>query len=80
MKSIFDDISKQIIDFSFKEFKKKKNREKIEYVINNITNYAFRSIKPYLYTIMILLITLFLINCAQFYYYIKLKHVLQYSN
>jgi len=80
MKSLFNDISEQIIDFSFKEFKKKKNQGKIEYIINNITNFAMTSIKPYLYTIIILLVTMFFINCAQFYYYMKIKHVLQYSN
>lgn len=80
MKSLLDDISSQVIDFSFKLFKKKKNQDKIKYIIANITNYAFHSIKPYLYTIIILLVTMFFINCAQFYYYMKIKHVLQYSN
>jgi|UniRef100_A0A6C0DWM9 hypothetical protein len=80
MKSLLDDISSQVIDFSFKLFKKKKNQDKIKYIIANITNYAFQSIKPYLYTIIILLVTMFFINCAQFYYYMKIKHVLQYSN
>ena len=80
MKSLLDDISSQVIDFSFKLFKKKKNQDKIKYIISNITNYAFHSIKPYLYTIIILLVTMFFINCAQFYYYMKIKHVLQYSN
>lgn len=80
MKSLLDDISSQVIDFSFKLFKKKKNQDKIKYIIASITNYGFQSIKPYLYTIIILLVTMFFINCAQFYYYMKIKHVLQYSN
>ena len=71
MKSVFDDISTQIIEYSFSEFTKKKNQKKIESIVNKISFYAFRNIKPYLYTIITLLIVIFIINCLQFYYYLS---------
>ena len=46
--------------------------KQINKIINHITTIAFDYIKPYLYTIMAILITLFIMNCLQFYYYIKL--------
>jgi hypothetical protein len=72
MKSLFSDLTKETINIVFKECEKEKNKSRIEYFINNISKIAFTNIKPYLYTIMAILILMFTMNCFQFYYYIKL--------
>jgi hypothetical protein len=72
MKSIIGDLTTETISFIFRECEKDKNKRRLTNIINHIINIAFENIKPYLYTIMAILILLFLMNCFQFYYYIKL--------
>jgi hypothetical protein len=72
MKSIISDLTSETIGIIFKECEKDKNKKRLEVIMNNIINIAFENLKPYLYTIMGLLTILFLINCFQFYYYVKL--------
>lgn len=72
MKSILGDLTRETIDLVFKECDKEKNKKHINFLINNIIIIAFKHLQPYLYTIMGILILLFLMNCFQFYYYIKL--------
>jgi hypothetical protein len=70
--SIVGDLTSETISIIYKECERPKNKRRLSYIINNITNMAFRNIQPYLYTIMAILIILFLMNCFQFYYYIKI--------
>jgi uncharacterized membrane protein len=70
--SLFSGITKEIIDYIYKESHKRKNKVKLKYIINTFTEIAFKDVKPYLYTILIILILMFLTNCWTFYYYIKL--------
>lgn len=70
--SIVGDITRECIDFIYTQIKRKKNKQKIKYIIENITNIVFENIQPYLYTILSVLIIMFLMNLFQFYYYIKL--------
>lgn len=72
MKSIIGDLTKETINLVYKECEKDKNKKILSNIINNITRIAFKNIQPYLYTIMGILILLFLMNCFQFYYYIQL--------
>jgi hypothetical protein len=72
MKSVLGDLTSETIGIIFKECEKEKNKRRIETIINNIINIALDNIKPYLYTIMAILILMFLINFVQFYYYVKL--------
>jgi hypothetical protein len=72
MNSIIGDLTSDTISIIFKECEKNKNKKRIQYIINNILDVAFGNIKPYLYTIMGILILLFLMNLFQFYYYIRL--------
>jgi hypothetical protein len=72
MKSIIGDLTTETISLIFRECEKDKNKRRLSNIINNIINIAFENIKPYLYTIMAILVLLFVMNCFQFYYYIKL--------
>ena len=71
MKSLVDDLCDQVVEYSFIEIQKKKNKEKIKFIVDTITSYALKAIRPYLYTIMILLIVMFFINAVHFYYYLR---------
>lgn len=70
--SLFGDITSEIIDYIYKQSCKNKNKAKLKYIIDTCTEIAFKDVKPYLYTILIILILMFLTNCWTFYYYIKL--------
>ena len=56
MKSVIGDLTSETIGIIFKECEKGKNKRRIETITNNIINIAFDNIKPYLYTIMAILI------------------------
>ena len=78
--SIVGDLTRETIDFIYTQTRRKRNKKKIQYIINYLTTLLFGSIQPYLYTILSVLILLFVINFFQFYYYIKLflksnKHI-----
>ena len=70
--SIFSDLTRETIDYIYCQTKRKKNKHKIEFIKNYITNMLFADIQPYLYTILGILILGFVLNCFQFYYYIRL--------
>ena len=65
-------LTSEIIDFIYSQTKKKNNKKKIKYIIDILTKLLFHDIQPYLYTILAMLFIMFIINCFQFYYYIKL--------
>jgi hypothetical protein len=54
-----------------KELQDEVKFKKVKHIIINITNILFEHIKPYFYTIMSILIIMFLMNCFQFYYFIR---------
>ena len=69
---LLGDITNEIIDFIYTQIKSHKNKKKIKHITNTVMDLVFIDIKPYLYTIVTILVILFLINCFNFYYYIKL--------
>jgi len=69
--SIAEDLTNETINFIYMQIKRKKNKQKIKYVINYITNLLLDEIKPYLLTTLAVLILMFIMNISQFYYYIK---------
>jgi len=69
--SILGDITKEIINFAYKHTRKNKNKRKIKYIIDVLTNLLFEDIKPYAITILGILILMFVMNCFQFYWYMK---------
>ena len=66
------DVTNELINFIYKECNKKKNKKKLKNIIDSIIDLIFTDLKPYLYTILSILILMFLVNCANFYYYIKM--------
>jgi hypothetical protein len=72
MDSIFGDVTKQALSLLYKETRSKKNQKKITYVIDTLVSIAIQRIQPYLYAIMAVLVIIFLMNCFQFFYYVKL--------
>lgn len=70
--SLVGDLTTEIIDFVYSQTRKKNNKKKIKYIIDTLTKLLFGDIKPYLYTILAMLFIMFIINCFQFYYYIRL--------
>lgn len=71
--SLVGDLTREIIDFIYSQTKKNNNKKKIKYIIDTLTKLLFHDIQPYLYTILAMLFIMFIINCFQFYYYIKLN-------
>lgn len=67
-----NDILKNIINIIYTEIRKKKNKKKIDFILKKLEDSVMNRIKPYIYTIFGILIILFLVNCFQFFYYIKL--------
>lgn len=55
---------------AMKELSKKKNKKVIKSLTNRIISYIFQHIGVYLYTIIAVLILLFVLNLVQFFFYI----------
>jgi hypothetical protein len=70
--SLVADLTRETIDFIYSQTRRKKNKQKIQYIMNYLTNLIFADLQPYLYTILAVLILMFLINLFQFYYYVRL--------
>ena len=70
--ALIGDITNECIDFIYHQTQKTKNKKKLKNIMNIILDVLFSDIKPYLYTILGILVLIFLINFVQFYYYIKM--------
>lgn len=70
--SMFGDVTKELIDYLYIQLKKKNNKRKLKIIIDTLTDLVFNDIKPYLYTILSILILMFIMNLVQFYYYVKI--------
>lgn len=70
--SMFGDLTKELIDYLYIQLKKKNNKRKLKTIIDTLTDLMFNDIKPYLYTILSILILMFIMNLVQFYYYVKI--------
>lgn len=72
MASILGDLTSDLINIVYKESKKKNNIKKLHHIIDLVIDYSYSKIQPFLYTIIGVLIIMFIMNCLQFYYYIKM--------
>lgn len=69
--SLLGDVTNEIIDYIYLQSRKKNNKKKLKYILDTLTTIAFGDVKPFLYTILAILILMFIMNCFNFYYYIK---------
>jgi hypothetical protein len=72
MNSVLGSLTNETLSFLYKETRRKKNQKRISFVINTLIDIAIKRIQPYMYAIMAVLVVLFLMNCFQFLYYIRL--------
>jgi hypothetical protein len=73
MTSILGDITSECITMVYTLIKKNKNKKKIKFILDTMINLLFDDLKPFLYTIMGILILIFIMNCTQFIYYIAVS-------
>jgi hypothetical protein len=71
MNSIIGDVTRETLSLMYKEARKTKNQQKIKVIFDIVGNIAMKRIQPYFYAIMAILVLLFLMNCFQFFYYIR---------
>jgi hypothetical protein len=68
---IISDLTNEIIQYISTIIYRPTNTKKIKQVFSYLTKCLLEHIYVYLYTIMALLIIIFIMNCSQFYYIIK---------
>jgi hypothetical protein len=74
MDALICDAANETIKLLYQQAKRKKNKKRIDYLIQALVGSAISRIQPYMYAIMGVLVILFLMNCFQFYYYIKMAN------
>ena len=79
MTSIVGKMTSEIIDLVYRQTRKNKNKKKIKYIVDILTNFLFEDIKPYTITILGILILMFVMNCFQFYWYMKAVKITQFT-
>lgn len=72
MESLVGNLTFEIIDLIHCEYTKDENKKKVENIVNDLLYIILDKIQPYFITIVVILSLMFLMNTAQFYYYIKL--------
>jgi hypothetical protein len=69
--TLVSDLTGEVLRYAYKEFNRPNNRKRLAFMIETVTNMAIGRIQPYMYAIMAILVIMFLLNCFQFYYYLK---------
>lgn len=64
------DIFRELLGYGYHEFKKQRNRKKIRYFIDKLSIYIFDHFKIHFYTIIGVLVLMFIMNCIQFVFYV----------
>lgn len=68
-------ISKATKDFFYyinKELEKEKNKKNIASITSYFSKIILERFSPYFYTLLCILLIMFVMNCVQFYYYLKI--------
>lgn len=76
MNDILDLVTDETISIIYRGIRKHKNKKRIDYILNTLLDSAIRSFQPYLYTIMAILVLIFVMICVQFFYYAKYTNIL----
>jgi hypothetical protein len=71
MESMFSVLFQDGVSTVYSEYYRPENKEKVDNVINDIFEVFFRKIKPYLVLVITVLCISIVMNCVQFYYYIR---------
>lgn len=71
MTSYFEDLTSETFTYILKQINRKENKKRLHSLIETFTQTAVQKIQPYMYAIMAILVLLFIMNCFQFYYYIR---------
>jgi hypothetical protein len=71
MTTVIGDVTTEFIKLIHTECLREKNKKRLKMIFFEVKSLVFNEIKPYLYTIMAILILMFVMNCFQFYYYIS---------
>jgi hypothetical protein len=69
--SLLSDMTRKTIHAIYKECKRDENKKKLTSTFGLLSNIMMEYMRPYLYSIMLALIAMFVMNCFQFYYYMK---------
>lgn len=71
MEALLANVTNESIHYIYKQFQKDKNKKKVNAIVEHITNIALKTIQPYMYAILGILLVMFCTNLLQFYYYLK---------
>lgn len=71
MHSLIGDVTRESINLVYKEMCRQKNRKKIDKIVDIVGSIALKKVQPFFYSIMAILVLLFVMNCFQFYYYMR---------
>jgi hypothetical protein len=71
MDALLANVTNESVHYIYKQLKKDKNKRKLNVIIEHITSIAIKTVLPYMYTILGILLVMFCTNLLQFYYYLK---------
>lgn len=72
MNKLLNETSNFVLDYVTRELKNDIKKKKVKYIIDTVVNLGLENIKVYFYTLMSILLIIFLLQCFQFYYYMRL--------
>jgi flagellar biosynthesis protein FlhB len=70
---MLSDITNELIKSIYLELKKKKNKQRLEVIISEISSLLFKTLHPYIIGVLVMLIILFIMNVMQFYFYLTFR-------
>jgi hypothetical protein len=70
--TILGQVTMDIFNKIYHEVKKPKNKDKLYELTGLLLDSLLQQIKPYFYTLIVMLFIMFTMNCVQFYYYVKM--------
>jgi hypothetical protein len=69
MDKLLNETSNYLLDYVTNELNDNKKKRKVKYIIDTVVNLGIENVKVYFYTLMAILLIIFLLQCFQFYYY-----------
>lgn len=70
--SLIGKATHDLISLFTKELNKNKNKKNLSEITKYLVSLILDKINPYFYTLLIMLIIMFIMNFVQFYYYMKI--------